>query len=71
MKTQQRITFATFMTMAAMRCTCVLPMPSKNALMAMVAAIEMTREHAPARVRDGHVLHLGDVDHRAHQPAAG
>ncbi len=36
------MTLATFITSAATRCTCVLPMPSKNALMAIVAAIEMT-----------------------------
>jgi hypothetical protein len=41
MRTQQSATLITFMTMAAMRCTCVLPMPSKKAFTAMVMAIEM------------------------------
>ena len=42
MNIQQRTTFTTFMTRAATRCTCVLPRPSKNALMDIVAAIETT-----------------------------
>ena len=42
MNIQQRNTFATFITIAATKWTCVRPMPSKNALMAIVEAIEMT-----------------------------
>ena len=42
MNIQQRTTLTTFITRAATRCTCVLPRPSKNALMAIVAAIDTT-----------------------------
>ncbi len=42
MKIQQKSTLKTFITIAATRWTCVRPMPSKNALMAMVMAIEIT-----------------------------
>jgi hypothetical protein len=41
MRKKQRITLSTFITTAETRCTCVLPMPSKNALKAKVVAIEV------------------------------
>ncbi len=42
MNIQQKRMLNAFMTSAETRCTCVLPIPSKNALMAIDVAIEMT-----------------------------
>ena len=42
MSSQQKSTLKTFITMAATRCTCVRPMPSKKPFTAMVMAMEMT-----------------------------
>lgn len=42
MKMMHRTMFSAFITTAETRCTCVLPMPSKNALNANVVAIDVT-----------------------------
>ena len=68
MKTQHSATLQMFISTDATRCTYVLPMPSKNALIDHRRRHRDDGEEAPARIRDCHLLHLGHIDHRPHHP---
>ena len=74
MKIQQKRTLKAFITTAATRCTVVRPIPSKNALMAIVIAIEITpiirhREYHSATSRTSGTLIMNPEDGGEQKPA--